>query len=92
MNGAALEQAANIERVSARIGEAVHKFCKRLDEAGSRRFYMGGLTDYVSGACAFSIAPDSPGRILRMLRRAKRIDYVVVNRSQSLYEILWARP
>ena len=32
------------------------------------------------------IAPDSPGRILRELRLNGRLDYVVLNRRQSLYQ------
>jgi hypothetical protein len=31
-------------------------------------------------------APDSPGRILRALRLEGRLDYVVINRRDSLYQ------
>ncbi|MER8385227.1 hypothetical protein NKH14_06845 [Mesorhizobium sp. M1380] len=32
------------------------------------------------------VAPDSPGRILRELRREGKLDYAVINRRQSLYQ------
>lgn len=33
-----------------------------------------------------TIAPDSPGRILRELRLQQKLDYEVINRRQSLYQ------
>jgi hypothetical protein len=41
-----------------------------------RRFVLGRVPE---------IAPDSPGRILRELRLRGVLDYIVVNRRQSLY-------
>jgi hypothetical protein len=35
-----------------------------------------------------AIAPDSAGRILRALRRAGRVNYIVLDRSASLYAIV----
>lgn len=32
------------------------------------------------------IAPDSPGRILRLLRQEGKLNYVVINRRDSLYQ------
>ena len=32
------------------------------------------------------IAPDSPGRILRLLRQEGKLNYVVINRRNSLYQ------
>ena len=34
------------------------------------------------------VAPDSPGRILRDLRKKQRLDYLVVSRKSSLYEFV----
>ena len=34
---------------------------------------------------ASEIAPDSPGRILRILRQEGKLNYVVINRRDSLY-------
>jgi hypothetical protein len=50
---------------------------------------MAELAEFV--ASAVQVAPDSPGRILRQLRRAGRVDYRIVNRAQSLYEITAVR-
>lgn len=34
------------------------------------------------------VAPDSPGRILRLLRRKGYLNYVIVDRGDSLYQFL----
>ncbi len=78
------DQPAQLERVSDRIAEVVHKFCA-LRFGGSKRFHMEDLTKYVAGFV--QAAPDSAGRILRQLRRQRRVSYRVVNRAASLYEI-----
>ena len=33
-----------------------------------------------------TIAPDSPGRILRLLREKGKLDYVVIDRARSTYQ------
>lgn len=80
------EQAANLDRVSAKIGPVVRAFCRWRWRVGRVDFHMAELTAFVRDRSA--IAPDSPGRILRMLRRAKQIDYVVVSRRDSLYRLV----
>jgi ribosomal protein S25 len=47
-------------------------------------FHVDDLRQHVLGQVA-QIAPDSPGRILRLLRERGRLDYIVLNRRQSLY-------
>jgi hypothetical protein len=78
------DQPAQLERVSDRIEALVHHFCS-LRFSGSKRFHMEDLAKYVAGFVV--VAPDSPGRILRQLRRQRRVSYRVVNRAASLYEI-----
>jgi hypothetical protein len=77
------EQADNLHRVYGRVGQAILAFF--AGHAG-RRFHMIELLRYIRQVVG-EIAPDSPGRIMRLLRRHGRIDYVVVSRSESLYEI-----
>lgn len=74
------QQSLHLERVTARIGVAILDYCR-----SHRRFYMSELVTAVEkavGACA----PDSPSRILRVLRKQGRIAYSV-DRAQSLYTI-----
>jgi hypothetical protein len=46
---------------------------------------MADLTAHLNARSL--VAPDSAGRILRDLRKRKVLDYRVINRAQSLYEI-----
>ena len=76
------EQAENLDRVRTRIHSVVTDFCR---EHVGNQFHMVDLTEYVRERA--HIAPDSPGRILRDLRRTGILDYEVLNRRESLYEI-----
>lgn len=81
-------QREQLERVGERIAEYVYDYCaSRLPD--SPTFYMSDLAAYVGGFV--TVAPDSPGRLLRALRRAGRVDYRVVNRAQSLYRVMAVR-
>ena len=77
------EQDKHLARVRSRIASAILTFLE-LRGAGAT-FHMQELTDYV--ADAVQAAPDSPGRILRALRREGQCDYKVENRRASLYRI-----
>jgi hypothetical protein len=68
--------------VFSRIAPIVLAF--RSENPGGA-FQANALRDYVIER-APGIAPDSPGRILRQLRSLGRLDYVVINRRQSLYQ------
>ena len=70
------------ERVYEKIAELIMAF-SRL-HAGEQ-FHVEELRVFVRGHLPL-IAPDSPGRILRELRLQGRLDYVVINRRQSLYQ------
>jgi hypothetical protein len=76
----------DLTRVAARIGAAVLEFCGRTSQ-----FHMADLAAFVEGRIG-SVAPDSAGRILRQLRRAGTVNYRVVDRSASLYEIVNPTP
>lgn len=78
-------QAENLTRVSERIGESIDKFAESCARTGSLTFHMDDLRKAVQRDVG-KIAPDSAGRILRMKRAAKELNYRVLNRAASLYE------
>jgi|SRR5579871_1793647 len=78
----------DIDRVAERISAVVLEFFA----TPGRRFHMGDLYDYVRRSVAGPTAPDSAGRIMRALRKARKIHYEVVDRSASLYEVLAIEP
>ena len=75
-------QDSDLARVTERIAGAVEQFCSQ-----TAQFRMADLLRFVE--CRVGpVAPDSAGRILRLLRRAGKINYVVLDRSASLYAIV----
>ncbi len=80
------EQVLNLERVYDKIAECIIEFCNQRNQSKQPLFHMEDLQRFV--ADKLLIAPDSPSRILRALRQEGRIDYMVVNRRQSLYSLL----
>ncbi|KKK51240.1 hypothetical protein LCGC14_3116930 [marine sediment metagenome] len=48
---------------------------------------MEELRSYVGRNLVGCIAPDSPGRILRQLRQQRRLNYDVISRRESLYQV-----
>jgi hypothetical protein len=74
------QQSLNLARVKSRIAPIITSFCR--SRVGGR-FYMRELVEHVAGVVG--IAPDSPSRILRELRAAGALDYVVLSRKDSLY-------
>jgi hypothetical protein len=75
-------------RVYARIAPLIIAFkAERPDGA----FHVEELREYVIER-APGIAPDSPGRILRELRLQRLLNYVVINRRQSLYQFRPVEP
>lgn len=69
-------------RVSSRIGGAVVEFCR-----ANRMFHAGELHRHVELATGVS-APASADRILRDLRKRGVVNYRVVSRGESLYEVI----
>lgn len=79
-------QTENLERVSQRIGPHVEEFCKQRIERGATVFFADELREYIQSAAGG--APDSASRILRDLRSKGRINYRVISRADSLYEVV----
>jgi hypothetical protein len=77
------EQSKQIKRVHGRIAPAVMQFMR--DKGVGAHFHADELRNYVE--IRHGIAPDSAGRILRLLRREGRVDYEIIQRSFSLYRI-----
>lgn len=78
------EQQENLERVASRIGRPILDFCR---ERVGKRFYADELRRYVIREAGI-VAPASADRILRDLRKRRKLDYVVVSRRESLYEVV----
>lgn len=77
------DQPRQIQRVSDKIAGHV---CAFFASRGlNRTFSNAELLAFVQAreACA----PDSAARIMRLLRRKGRIDYTVISRADSLYQI-----
>jgi len=75
-------------RVRSRIGALILEFCSERLKHFEGTFFMEELRIYVDRKLAGCIAPDSPGRILRQLRQQGLLNYKVVSRRQSLYQVV----
>ena len=85
------EQAEQLERVTDRISSHVLAFVARVGAGNT--FHAADLVEHVTAATGDeAVAPDSPSRILRALRRKRTIDYKVESRSSSLYRVLRTVP
>jgi hypothetical protein len=84
------EQDENLERVSSKIGAFVRSFFRERWSAGQKFFFVKELHEYVSDRA--KVAPASSDRVLRDLRWNGQLDYRVVDRRASRYEILSAEP
>lgn len=73
----------HLERVQARIGEAILAFRAHTDRTITWR--MDTLRRFVEARVG-PVAPASPDRVLRALRAEGRLNYRVVSRRSSLYE------
>jgi hypothetical protein len=69
-------------RVFGRIAPIILAFAR---ENAGQTFHVEQLRRYVD-AHVHEIAPDSPGRILRQLRQLRQLNYVVIDRRNSLYQ------
>lgn len=72
----------HLARVTSRIKAAIIAFTAR-----KTLFRADQLRAYVALRCG-TTAPASADRILRNLRQRGRLNYVVVNRRESLYRIV----
>ena len=71
----------DLERVSSRIARAILDYCR-----DHRQFHADDLRRAVARETGIA-APASADRILRHLRQKRIIDYRVVDRRASLYEV-----
>lgn len=76
------EQSAQIARVESRVAEHIRAFLASVGGVGT--FRARDLQAFVAEKIPGS-APASADRILRKLKREGVIDYVVLNRGESLY-------
>ena len=81
-----------LQRVALNLNEAIIEFFfERLGMSRTPgfepRFTATELRQYVQRR-NFGTAPSSADRVMRNLRKAGRINYVVVNRAKSLYQAI----
>jgi len=79
------QQSLNLERVAERIQGLILSFARDRVAVKRPEFHMTELTSFVSRH--HTIAPDSAGRVLRLLRKSGQISYTVISRRLSLYAI-----
>jgi hypothetical protein len=75
-------QHENLGRVSDRIREAILDFCR-----AHATFFAEELRNYTAERCG-KIAPGSADRVLRDLRQSGKLDYKVLNRRKSHYQVI----
>jgi len=81
-------QAEELARVYKQIAGVILDFAQAHPQGV---FHVEDLRLYVLDRFP-TIAPDSPGRILRQMRQDGVINYVVINRRQSLYQFRTVLP
>lgn len=77
------EQIFHAERCAGEMGGDIIRWAQDRWARGALDFHMEELRRRFPDR-----APDSAGRILRLLRQKGVIDYVVVNRGQSHYRLV----
>lgn len=80
------EQQQQLERVAARIGDAILTFVRRLRAFETTTFHADDLREFVMRAVGRT-APGSADRVLRDLRARGLVRYQVINRRESLYRL-----
>jgi len=70
-------------RVRSRIGSLILEYCRNTPI-----FYMEDLRWFVVRKLKSTLAPASTDRILRQLRQDRRLNYKVVSRHRSLYQVI----
>jgi hypothetical protein len=81
------EQPENQTRVYDRIAPAVIAFWEEQKSKVCRYFHLQDLVDFIK-AQGLHVAPNSPARIMQILKNEGRVNYIVLKRSESLYEAL----
>jgi hypothetical protein len=79
----------NLQSVTARIGLSVIAFINLRLSSGDIEFTADALRAYVITKLeGVRVSPGSPDRVLRALRQSNKVNYIVVNRSKSLYRAI----
>lgn len=76
-----------LARVALNLNETIVEFFKLRLSGLENRFTANDLRHYVN-AKNFGTAPASADRVMRNLKKEGKINYVVVNRSKSLYQAI----
>jgi hypothetical protein len=82
-----MTQHKHLARVADNIGETVVEFMRRHVR---KAFRADALRSYVTARHP-GIAPESPGRIMRDLRKRGLVEYELVSRAQSMYHVVSVR-
>ena len=84
-----MSQYPELRRVSEAIADLIVSFCKERGEGAF--IHLSDLekdvTERAQKDFSKPIAPGSAGRIFRDLRQKKAIDYVLISRRESKYQI-----
>ena len=80
------EQDDNLERVSERIASAIWSFFAEHVQAGQLEFHAEDMRQWVRRVVGM-VAPGSPDRVMRDLRKKRLLNYTVIDRANSLYRI-----
>lgn len=83
--------AEHLDRVASRIGEVIVAFWRERVKSEEPQFHARELLERVVEEAGISCSPDSPSRILRLLKRAGRVNYELVSRADSLYRAVPVR-
>lgn len=81
-----LEQGAQLERVTSELAQRVLAFCEVRRKINEPRFRADELREHIN-LSGVAVAPGSPDRVLRELRKRGLVDYEVIDRRRSIYEL-----
>ena len=81
-------QPEHLERVTSRIGKTILAWFRliRSSRVGCT-FHMDEMVGYVQSEIGH-VAPNSPARVMQDMRKKGQLNYRVVSRKESLYEVL----
>ncbi len=80
-------QTEQFNRVASTTSEAIQNFiqARLADTENNGAFTSDQLRNYVANNVKGGVSPSSADRVLRSLRQAGKLDYLVLNRGKSLY-------
>lgn len=77
-------QREHLARVESNLALAIRQFFAAVGEGNE--FHAEDLLEHIASQ-GITCAPDSPGRIMRVLRRERKVNYTLVSRRASLYRV-----